>query len=242
MRRADSDSCPPGCFKEVGETDNKQVTRINSSLKILISFGYRLETALFLSSDCFQPCSPISHFLASVWHILQLSSQVKWLKCSPGQLRIQPDFWFKVQPSPMTYCTPVYSIWEEKILGLSLFLRKPVRVKLVGWNISLLQLVLRLQLAFTVSFRCTHSKFLSHLASTAASLPYVERAEPFGHSWNIWDLSLLYCPCIIKSGRGIPGDVPIRHLGVSSTYSSLSLLSTSSRASCWGARSVTSLC
>lgn len=42
------------------------------------------------------------------------------------------------------YCASVYPIWE-KILGWSLFLRKPVRAKLVGGNISPRQLVLRLQ-------------------------------------------------------------------------------------------------
>lgn len=50
MSKADSDSA-----KGVGETDNKKVTRINGSLRILNSFGCKLETALFFPSDCFQP-------------------------------------------------------------------------------------------------------------------------------------------------------------------------------------------
>lgn len=64
------------------------------------------------------------------------------------------------------------------------------------------QLVSRLQ-PVTIPFLCTGSKFPSPLASTAAGLPYVVRAEPLVIPEI---LVCCTCRCIIRWRRGMPRD------------------------------------
>ena len=62
---------PASWMLQRSRTDNKQVTGINSSSRILSSFGYKLETALSVFPvTAFNLVHTISYLLVNAWQIL----------------------------------------------------------------------------------------------------------------------------------------------------------------------------
>lgn len=128
----------------------------------------------------------------------------------------------------MACYTSIYPNWEEVLRdsGLVSFPEKTSKSKVSGMRSLSTAAGLK---AAIVSFLCTRSKLPSHLANTAASLPYVGRADPWSFMKYLGSLSVLFMYHQIGQGNtkrcanGPPG---------CQAHSSLSLLSTSGPTSC----------
>lgn len=101
----------------------------------------------------------------------------------------------------MTRCTSVYPNWEEVLRDswLVSFPEKTYKGKVSGMKYLSTAAGLK---AAIVSFLCTRSKLPSHLASTAASLPHVGRAEPL----VIPEISGIQVCCVIHVSSNWAGE------------------------------------